>query len=228
MDPNEYFGFIYIITNNLTNKSYCGRKQFVRGGRKGSRDYGKEHNWRQYTGSCKALNEDIAKLGKDNFTFECIGQVYTKGALVWWEVYAQVTMEVLTATLPDGSRAWYNGQIAAIKFIPKESVSQSTKDKMSKTMSEKWKQNEYIEKVVGSMIGVKKKSTTKISESISKRLKGKPKSGRMLEQAQEAVVKAQEVALRTVACPHCGKEGTLLVLKRWHFDNCKKKINNAT
>lgn len=23
------------------------------------------------------------------------------------------------------------------------------------------------------------------------------------------------------ACPHCGKEGALSLLKRWHFDNCK-------
>ena len=24
-------------------------------------------------------------------------------------------------------------------------------------------------------------------------------------------------------CPHCGKEGALSLLKRWHFDNCKDK-----
>lgn len=27
----------------------------------------------------------------------------------------------------------------------------------------------------------------------------------------------------TVSCPHCGKEGSPLGMKRWHFDNCKLK-----
>lgn len=26
-----------------------------------------------------------------------------------------------------------------------------------------------------------------------------------------------------VACPHCGKEGGIGIMKRWHFDNCKQK-----
>lgn len=26
----------------------------------------------------------------------------------------------------------------------------------------------------------------------------------------------------TGVCPHCGKAGSILPLKRWHFDNCKK------
>ena len=27
-------------------------------------------------------------------------------------------------------------------------------------------------------------------------------------------------------CPHCGKEGGKSVMTRWHFDNCKKKVEN--
>ena len=26
-------------------------------------------------------------------------------------------------------------------------------------------------------------------------------------------------------CPHCGKEGDATAIKRWHFDNCKIKID---
>lgn len=26
-----------------------------------------------------------------------------------------------------------------------------------------------------------------------------------------------------VTCPHCGKEGTMLIMPRWHFNNCKKR-----
>lgn len=29
-----------------------------------------------------------------------------------------------------------------------------------------------------------------------------------------------------VSCPHCGKSGQLVAMKRWHFDNCKEKHDN--
>jgi hypothetical protein len=28
---------------------------------------------------------------------------------------------------------------------------------------------------------------------------------------------------RQVICPHCGKQGAMIIMPRWHFDNCKKK-----
>lgn len=30
-----------------------------------------------------------------------------------------------------------------------------------------------------------------------------------------------------VVCPHCGKEGKSLVMKRWHFDNCKNQSSSS-
>ncbi len=30
-----------------------------------------------------------------------------------------------------------------------------------------------------------------------------------------------------VKCPHCNKEGDVMNMKRWHFDNCKHKIQEA-
>ena len=29
---------------------------------------------------------------------------------------------------------------------------------------------------------------------------------------------------QTVICPHCGKEGSVPNMKRWHFEKCKKKL----
>jgi len=40
---------------------------------------------------------------------------------------------------------------------------------------------------------------------------------RMDEGTDQCVVKT--------TCPHCGKEGTKLILARWHFDNCKSNPN---
>ena len=30
---------------------------------------------------------------------------------------------------------------------------------------------------------------------------------------------------KLTTCPHCGKEGGITIMKRWHFDNCKEKPN---
>lgn len=35
--------------------------------------------------------------------------------------------------------------------------------------------------------------------------------------------KAKMAMNATVECPHCGKEGSKVVMQRWHFDNCKKR-----
>lgn len=32
---------------------------------------------------------------------------------------------------------------------------------------------------------------------------------------------------KQVTCPHCGKQGAMMVMPRWHFDNCKKKLSNS-
>jgi len=30
---------------------------------------------------------------------------------------------------------------------------------------------------------------------------------------------------KTITCPHCGAIGQCMVMHRWHFDNCKKKVD---
>ena len=34
---------------------------------------------------------------------------------------------------------------------------------------------------------------------------------------------SQQKCKPPVTCPHCGKEGDVGAMKRWHFDNCKQK-----
>ncbi len=31
--------------------------------------------------------------------------------------------------------------------------------------------------------------------------------------------------LKNVICPHCSKTGMSRIMKRWHFDNCKRKLS---
>lgn len=127
MGTDEWFGFIYMITNTVTSQKYIGKKQYRSWGKKKSPNYGKEMKWREYTSSSKALNADIKELGMASFTFVCMGQYATKGGLSWAENWSQTVREALTEKLEDGTPAYYNRQIMATKFIPKESISDETR-----------------------------------------------------------------------------------------------------
>ena len=127
-NPCDYFGFLYCIHNKVTNQFYWGKKQFFHGGKKKSKTYGKEMSWRTYTGSSTHLKADIAKYGHDNFKFEIVDLYKMKGGLYYAEAYAQMLSECMTEMLEDAKTPrFYNRQIAAIRFVPKEAVTEKTK-----------------------------------------------------------------------------------------------------
>jgi hypothetical protein len=159
-----YYGFLYIITNNITGKKYIGRK-FYHTYRK--RKKLKESNWRKYTGSCKPLNEDIKTLGKENFTFEIFKQYLTRGNVVYYECNYQHKFDVLTARDEEGERLWYNGNIGAIKFIPPEEHSSETIAKLQKPNTSKHNAN-----IAAARKGIQ--FTEEHKSNISKSHQGKP------------------------------------------------------
>lgn len=130
--PNEFFGFCYLITNNITGRKYIGKKQYWKLRPRKYRslkrpaydksnwreDCWTESDWEKYTGSCDPLNADIKEHGIENFTFEIISNHTCKGDLHYAEIEWQVKCDVLTAKDEEGNRLYYNGNIAAIKFIP--------------------------------------------------------------------------------------------------------------
>lgn len=127
IDRDNCFGFVYVIENTVTNQFYIGKKQFRRLGSKRSKFYGREVSWRSYTGSSTVVNADIKKLGKDKFKFTMIDVYYSKGGLYYAEAYCQMILGVMTEYLPCGKLPrFYNRQIAAIRFVPKESPSANT------------------------------------------------------------------------------------------------------
>ena len=106
------FGFIYIITNNVTGRQYVGKKQCVSRikrkplkGKKRNRIDQKESDWKTYTGSSNDLNEDIEKLGKENFTFVVLEWCGSKWELAYKEIKKQLEYEVLL------KESFYNGII---------------------------------------------------------------------------------------------------------------------
>ena len=64
-DPLNFFGFVYRITRVDTGRSYIGKKQLVFTrrkkvkGRVNRKHVKKESDWKDYTGSCDELNEEI-------------------------------------------------------------------------------------------------------------------------------------------------------------------------
>jgi hypothetical protein len=120
-DPNHWFGFVYLITNTENQKKYIGKKQIHSyrrkkiKGRKNRKRTITESKWRDYTGSCDDLNDDIALLGKNTFTFEVLHLCKTKGELTYSEVEYQIKLNVLSAQL-NGEKEYYNSNIMSRWF----------------------------------------------------------------------------------------------------------------
>ena len=110
--PTDCFGFIYEITNNITQKKYIGKKQCqsIRKrpplkGKKNKRHEKIETDWKTYTSSSNELNKDLEELGKDKFKFEILRWCDSKWELSYYEARLQFNEEVL---LRDD---YYNGII---------------------------------------------------------------------------------------------------------------------
>ncbi len=71
-DVGDYFGFVYLIENNLNGRKYVGKKFFTRAGTKQIKGKKKKvrlsSGWSNYWSSSKELQEDVKKLGGENFT----------------------------------------------------------------------------------------------------------------------------------------------------------------
>ena len=125
-DPEDYFGFIYLITNNINNKRYVGRKQFKSyfkrpplKGRKNKRHCSKDSDWRCYCSSSQHVLDDIDTYGKCNFKFEIIHLCQNKSQLAYYEPFYMYKFNVLTERDKFGNRTFYNMQIPACRGIPK-------------------------------------------------------------------------------------------------------------
>ena len=122
----DYFGFVYIITNLETNKKYIGKKFFHHTkklpplkGMKRKRTVVKESDWKTYYGSSNILKEELKQHGKDKFKREIIKLCTNKKELTYWETKLQFAYGVLEK--PD---EYYNDNILG-KFFTRDLVSQS-------------------------------------------------------------------------------------------------------
>ena len=115
---DDYIGFVYLITNNVTGRKYIGKKlskfskttykivKLKNGKKKRKKIKSKiDSDWQQYTGSNIELNQDIEKLGIENFTREILYYCRSKAECSYVEAREQFTRKVLE------SDDYYNGHI---------------------------------------------------------------------------------------------------------------------
>lgn len=106
-EPSDnHIGFVYIITNLISNRRYIGKKLFkfkktkiIKGKKKRSLV---ESDWRDYWSSSDTLKEDVEKYGKNNFSREILHLCTTKTNLNYMELREQIDRRVLE------SDDWYN------------------------------------------------------------------------------------------------------------------------
>ena len=107
--PDDYQGFVYLITELDTGKKYIGKKNFWRPkvlpkNSKRSRNVRTRapSDWRTYFGSSTDLQTLKEEKGPDNYKREIIRLCRTKGEMSYYEAKAQFDNDVLL------SDEWYN------------------------------------------------------------------------------------------------------------------------
>jgi hypothetical protein len=132
-DPQDYFGFVYKITNLTNSKFYIGKKYFyytsnvklgkkelaalpvTRGRKSTTKQVIKESDWRSYWGSSKELQQDVKELGAEMFECIILKLCKDKKELTYYELHYQCTNECLL------SYDSYNDNILG-KFFRKDLV----------------------------------------------------------------------------------------------------------
>ena len=117
-DIDDFFGFVYRITNLQNGREYIGRKYFwkFRTPKGKKRKVKSESDWKKYYGSCPELKEDIERLGRQNFSRTILSLHKTPGKTNFEETKQLFLNGVLTESLDTGGPAYYNGNILSRYF----------------------------------------------------------------------------------------------------------------
>jgi hypothetical protein len=116
--PEDCVGFVYLITNQLSNRKYIGKKlakfskttyktiKLKNGKKKRKKIRGKiDSDWQTYYGSSPELTRDVVELGPENFRREILYYCQSKAECSYVEAREQFLRRVLE------SDDYYNGII---------------------------------------------------------------------------------------------------------------------
>lgn len=100
--PEDFQGFVYVITELDTNKKYIGKKNFwkpkilpVTKTRKRRVRTRVESDWREYYGSSKEVVALVESKGNNNYKREILRLCKTKGEMSYFEAKLQFENDVL-------------------------------------------------------------------------------------------------------------------------------------
>jgi len=126
---NDYEGFVYQITNKITNEKYIGRKYLIAirkkkiVGKKRKLVERKESDWMKYKSSSKRVHEAIKQFGLVNFEFKILKCYKTRGETNFAETELLFKKEVLKKCIKINDKLeifeWYNDNIISRYFRKK-------------------------------------------------------------------------------------------------------------
>lgn len=138
-DDCAAIGFVYLITNTISNKKYIGKKNFytnrtktktvtLKTGLKKKKNIRvkAESDWMNYYGSSEDLKKDVELHGSENFTRQILRLCYTKGEQSYFEAKYQFDYDVLLNT-----DQFYNRWISVkVHGVHLKSISQQPQEPM--------------------------------------------------------------------------------------------------
>jgi hypothetical protein len=105
----DFYGFVYLITNIPSGKKYIGKKFFYSTKTKQVKGKKKKvkvsSDWQTYYGSSDTLKQDVLSLGHDQFTREILHLCLSKGECGYLEAKEQFVRGVME------SEDYYNSWI---------------------------------------------------------------------------------------------------------------------
>ena len=117
--PDDCIGFVYLITNKVSNRKYIGKKlaKFAKttvktvtlknGTKKKKKIRSKiDSDWKTYYGSSLELTKEVEALGEDTFTREILFLCKSKAECSYVEAREQFARKVIEST------DYYNNQIS--------------------------------------------------------------------------------------------------------------------
>ena len=211
---------IYKHTCTITNKSYIGQTINTMEERLNS------HVLESLSGGKSHFHKAIRKYGIDNF----ISVILEDNIPIMSDLKSMKTIasekEIFYIEKFNSFINGYNmtlggeGTLGLEPWNKGKQHTSETKQKISNSMKNRSLSTSHKIKIGHSLIGhvVTEETKRKIRSSntglkrseVTKRKNGEAHKGLFVGKIYEKIL-----------CPHCGKEGGLNVMHRWHFDNCK-------
>jgi len=125
MNPDTYMGFIYLIRDNVLERFYLGKKNYLTNSGFQSRDTG----WQNYRTSSQTMADIFKFRPIGEFDFICLEQYKTKGTLSYAETWTLCFVEAPT------NIRWYNTRIEKVSWTVKEPISERHKLRLARAVN---------------------------------------------------------------------------------------------